>query len=410
MQSKWLKLLSILAVHYYGLGAVVASDSLQFQTRYQCNEDETIKHPHYCYLMELAATEPEHLASDLHIFAKQVGSVVDDELFLSESGHVRNINTATTKRNLRNRFGNNVEVDVQDSSFPTVTAHGMGDSCFNGGMQFITQRISNQTGQYATCIPTGDNLHDDTLNGYFLSMNANVDIFAEKIRNDPSLSEGFNAIGFSQGNNVIRSYIARYNDPPVRTFISVCGVNAGIGALPYCIPKVVSPVGDSYPDSAMNLSSKICNALMEVASNRAYSEFSQTHSFQANYWRDPRPEEKENYQKYSQLASIGNEGPVKNATLNENYAKTDQFVWILATEDTIVWPREGEQWGAPDSDASDPFDNLLAMKQTEWYKSDLFGLRTADEQGKNHFEQFEGNHLAFSRDDLDSWISKYFLA
>jgi palmitoyl-protein thioesterase len=93
----------------------------------------------------------------------------------------------------------------------------------------------------------------------------NVDIFAERVRSDPKLADGFNAIGFSQGNNIIRGYIAKYNDPPVKTFISVNGVNGGISAVPFCIPS---------PSSSL-LSSRICDSLMEIASHRAYSDFSQ---------------------------------------------------------------------------------------------------------------------------------------
>ena len=103
----------------------------------------------------------------------------------------------------------------------------MGDSCFNSGMISITSRVSQITGTYATCIPTGDNKHEDTINGYFLNMDASIEVFAQKIRNDDKLKNGFNAAGFSQGNNIIRGYIARYNDPPVVNFISVNGVNAG---------------------------------------------------------------------------------------------------------------------------------------------------------------------------------------
>ena len=103
----------------------------------------------------------------------------------------------------------------------------MGDSCFNPGMISITSRVSQLTGKYATCVATGENKHEDTINGYFLNMDASIEVFAQKVKGDVNLKNGFNAIGFSQGNNVIRGYIARHNDPRVVNFISVNGVNAG---------------------------------------------------------------------------------------------------------------------------------------------------------------------------------------
>ena len=103
---------------------------------------------------------------------------------------------------------------VKPNKYPTVTAHGMGDSCFNAGMKQITALIGSQTNQYATCVPTGNRL-TDTANGFIMTMDKNVDVFAEKIRKDPKLKDGFHCVGFSQGNSLCRGYIQKYNDPPV---------------------------------------------------------------------------------------------------------------------------------------------------------------------------------------------------
>ncbi len=431
----------------------------QYQPRHICSSEEAAEHPHHCHLMTLAANEPEYLSMELHAFAKHLGLVIGpqlqqvrvhlDDKVESESGVsesvsavMRHLRAGGAKKHIGKASS---ATSATSSARPTVLAHGMGDSCFNDGMQTITSHVADLTSNYATCIPTGDTLHDDTINGYFMSMDDNIDEFAKRIKADDTLSNGFSAIGFSQGNNVIRGYIAKYNDPPVHTFISINGVNAGIGSVPYCIPKSLDELekheeGNSertnqyrvfhdgkYIDDdddkdknkakdavdnnglkTVNLQGRICDALMEIASNKAYSDFSQTHSFQANYWRDPRPTESKDYHQYSQLSHLGNEDPNpsnKDPMLNDNYAKTQQFVWILATEDSIVWPREGEQWGAPDP--LNPFHAMLDMKDTEWYKSDTFGLKSADMEGKNHYEKFVGNHLQFNMDDFDSWVEKY---
>ena len=44
------------------------------------------------------------------------------------------------------------------SALPSVTAHGMGDSCFNSGMKQITELIGSTLGTYAVCVPTGESL------------------------------------------------------------------------------------------------------------------------------------------------------------------------------------------------------------------------------------------------------------
>lgn len=181
-------------------------------------------------------------------------------------------------------------------------------------------------------------------------------------------------------------------------------MNAGEGTVPGCFPSL------SSSSSSLENVGGFCDLLLEQASRRAYTEFAQGHSFQANYWRDPREKEQDSYHQYSQLARWNNEGPNNNnQTYNENYSKTSKFIWIMATKDSMVWPKEGEHWGCPD--LNDPFgtNKILSMNETEWYQKDLFGLKTAQEAGKNIFETFEGDHLQFSMDDFDRWIKSYLM-
>eukprot|EP00527_Entomoneis_sp_CCMP2396_P008806 CAMPEP_0198142724 /NCGR_PEP_ID=MMETSP1443-20131203/5440_1 /TAXON_ID=186043 /ORGANISM="Entomoneis sp., Strain CCMP2396" /LENGTH=372 /DNA_ID=CAMNT_0043805803 /DNA_START=295 /DNA_END=1410 /DNA_ORIENTATION=+ len=297
------------------------------------------------------------------------------------------------------------ENNKKDQQLPIVFAHGMGDSCFNSGMDHITKKTGDMLGVYSVCIPTGKDQAEDTNNGYALNMDASVDVFAAAVLNNTQLQQGFHAIGFSQGNNVIRGYIAKYNtgNAVVHSFLSINGVNAGEGAVPHCDPSSLKRSESETTTTKIRFD--ICELLMESASRAAYTEFAQEHVFQANYWRDPRPSAFPRYQKYAQLAKWNNEAGFINETLKENWAKTSTFVWVLATQDSMVFPREGEHWQAPDP--NDPYHSVLPMKETEWYKQDLFGLRTADEAGKNYFETFEGDHLAFSEEDFTRWINTY---
>lgn len=342
-------------------------------------EDLYGSHPSLCAMLDRLEEDPESVASELASFARAHGRLVGETI--GDPGAPLS------------------EHERDPAQLPVVFAHGMGDSCFNDGMVRIGEHTAGLLGGvYVTCVPTGDTKTEDTTNGYFLNMDASVDAFAARIAADPELRGGFHAVGFSQGNNVIRGYVARYNTPTVHTFLSVNGVNAGEGTVPGCFP--------SGGAAAATLGS-VCDLLLEQASRRAYTEFAQKHSFQSNYWRDPRASEREAYQKFSQLARWNNEGPEHhNATLNENFARTSRFVWVRATKDSMVWPSEGEHWGSPDPD--DPFGKpVLPMNETEWYTEDLFGLRTAQEAGKNVFETFEGDHLRFSMEDFDRWVRTY---
>jgi palmitoyl-protein thioesterase len=366
--------------------AVLAQEE---QQQHDCSSGEHSLHPILCDMVSLVLQNPMDMSTKLFLWAKDHELLVEPpppplplESSSSSSSSSSSMTSLMTNRRLL-------------SNTPVVMAHGMGDSCFNDGMQDVTHRVSSLLGGvYGVCIPTGATKMEDTNNGYFLNMDASVDIFAQKVREDVKLKDGFHAMGFSQGNNVIRGYIARYNDPPVKTFISVNGVNAGEGAVPYC-----------RPSSLESQKISMCDLLMEQASRAAYTDYAQQHSFQANYWRDPRPSEYQTYQHYSQLAKWNNEGLTKNRTLNDNWSQTNQFVWIIALQDGMVWPKEGEQWGAPDP--ANPFTSILAREDTKWFQQDLFGLRTAEEAGKNYYEQFDGNHLQFDWDDFDRWVLTY---
>eukprot|EP01063_Lacrimia_lanifica_P002443 TRINITY_DN1128_c0_g1_i1.p1 TRINITY_DN1128_c0_g1~~TRINITY_DN1128_c0_g1_i1.p1 ORF type:complete len:361 (+),score=155.16 TRINITY_DN1128_c0_g1_i1:54-1136(+) len=314
----------------------------------------------------MAETDPERLAK--HIVESPLAQIADE----MEVGEVRATN----------------------NTVPLVVAHGMGDSCFNPGMQSITKAAGNHLGVYSTCIPTAGNWLSDTIDGFLKNMDASVEYFAKKVRADPKLKDGFDAFGLSQGNNVIRGYITKYNDPPVRNFMSICGINAGVGAFPNCPPN-------------LPLLGPVCGALTEVLGALAYNPLSQGVLFQADYFRDPSRVNSSAYLKYSQLAKWNGEGEV-NDGYKANFAKTSKIVLVKGTLDTVVWPREGEWFGAMSDVKGEEFKVIHTMKQTRWYKEDTFGLRTADEAGKVFFESFVGEHIRMTQTELMGWLEKYF--
>jgi palmitoyl-protein thioesterase len=278
------------------------------------------------------------------------------------------------------------------NGLPTVVGHGMGDSCFNRGMKSITKGISNKTGTYATCIPTGGNVLSDTINGFLKTMDSSIDLWAEKIRADPELANGFNCIGFSQGNSQCRGYIQKYNDPPVHTFISVHGTVMGVQAFPGCFSQG-KPLG------------LICRTFAEVLGDLAYNPLVQNVLYQANYYRDAKKVTHKGYLKYSQIAQWNNENPDNvNQTMKDNFVKT-KYAMVKAAGDSMVYPNEGEQWGAINDDGK----TIQSMKDTKYYQQDLFGLKTVDEANPIAFEETSGNHLQFTAEELYGWVEKYFM-
>ncbi len=326
--------------------------------------------PHLARLVAIAASDPQAIFHEMRDFSK---STIMHDLgeWKSTAGFA-----------------------PRNSSLPFVLAHGMGDSCFNPGMKSVTAAVGKKLNVYSTCKPTGDNVLMDTINGFLMNMDKSVDEFAKRVKADPKLKGGFNAMGLSQGNNLIRGYIQKYNDPPVHGFMSICGINGGVAGFPQCAPGK-GPIG------------MLCLAFDEVLGDLAYISLIQDILFQANYYRDPEQLNSTMYKANAQLAQWNGEGNTINATDKLNWNKTQRFVWVRGTKDTVVFPNEGEQWGA--LTAGYP-KNLTAapMHMTKWYLEDPFGLRTADLAGKNNFEQFEGQHIRFTMEELDGWLDKYF--
>ena len=276
--------------------------------------------------------------------------------------------------------------------YPSALAHGMGDSCFNAGMKEITALVGKTLDTYATCVPTGATLAEDTNNGFFMTMNKNVDAFAAAVRNDTGLAGGFNCVGFSQGNSVCRGYVQRYNDPPVRNVLSVHGTVVGVAAFPHCDPT--------------GLMGPVCRLVASLAGDAAYTSLTQGLLFQIDYYRDPLRVTSDAYKAHSELAAWNNEGNVVNETYKRNFVSVDKWVMIKASKDTMIHPNEGEHWGAF---ADGSLKKVLPMRETPWYVEDLFGLKTVDERGGIFFNATAGDHMQFTKEELVAWLEYYFL-
>ena len=127
-------------------------------------------------------------------------------------------------------------------------------------------------------------------------------------------------------------------------------------------------------------------------------------SYRQDYFRDPDRVNTTAYKTHSQLAQWNNEGLRVNETYKANFASVERFLMIKALKDTMVYPNEGEHWG---HFADGSLTKVLSMRETQWYKQDLFGLKTADEAGKIHFNTTKGNHLRFSQEELLGWVDTF---
>lgn len=68
---------------------------------------------------------------------------------------LRNSSIASVLRDVIPGDSKRVSAHKNENSLPLVFMHGMGDSCFNRGMESITESSGEYLGVYSVCIPTG---------------------------------------------------------------------------------------------------------------------------------------------------------------------------------------------------------------------------------------------------------------
>lgn len=268
--------------------------------------------------------------------------------------------------------------------------HGMGDFANDPfGMVPLKNAISDfLDGAYVLNVQIGESSIADILNGFIMNLDDQVDYFANVVRNDAMLASGFNAVGYSQGNLVIRGYIEKYNNPRVHNFISMHGPLAGVGAFPGC-----------------SISHDICKLFSEVLGALAYYPAIQEHLAQANYFRDPM--KIDSYLAGDKfLADVNNERSASvNSTFTSNWESLESVCLVKAYGDTVVVPNDSEWFGFFKDGG---FKEVWAFEETPWYANDLFGLKTLDKAGHVFFNTTEGNHLDFETDYLLNLVDLYF--
>jgi palmitoyl-protein thioesterase len=251
---------------------------------------------------------------------------------------------------------------------PVVFLHGMGDAGSNPGMQSLCKTASTKyPGMYSVCSNVANGL-----SSIMTVLDKQLDEFTQSIRADPKLANGFNAVGLSQGNLVIRAYIERVNNPPVKKYVSICGPHSGVGTCPdNLLFRLVCPIWKLGPYSAQ----------------LAF----------ADYWRGE--DQAEFLQKSRFLADLNNEREQKNETYKQNIIGLEKYVMVEALNDTMVIPHKSEQHGTWPYNEKDATPNEgIGLRDTDGYKGDWLGLQTLDKAGKIDIYTYVGEHLRFSNE------------
>lgn len=261
---------------------------------------------------------------------------------------------------------------------PVVIWHGMGDSCCNPNTigQFKRLIEENIKNVYVYSIQIGNTVFDDTLNGFFMDSNTKIEMACNKIKSDPNLSKGYNAMGFSQGSQFLRAVAQRCPHPPMFNLISLGGQHQGVYGLPDC-------TDDSY----------YCSFMRKLISVFAYYSFFQKNIVQASYWHDPMDDEI-NYSNYNLFLADINQVKKFNPDYKNNLLKLKALVLVKFIRDQMVVPIESQWFGFYKT--NNP-NEIYTMEESPLYLNDTLGLKTLDTSGRLHKYSINGRHLQIDR-------------
>lgn len=274
---------------------------------------------------------------------------------------------------------------VKKDQYPTVLSHGLGDNCAMGMAQ-MQKYLEQRMGSYSACISVGENPASQSLDSYFVSLENSLEIWTSKVRADPKLKDGFHAIGTSQGNILIRLYVQKYNDPPVKSWLSIHGIVTGEQGVPGWNPQ----------------SGFFNRMLADAAGYGAMISGLQAHFLPFGYFRVPWQAKMDLYQRSSFVAQFNGEDGKPVAS---KLTQLEKLAMVQADMDSVIFPKEEEHWKM----YTDDFQSIVEREDTVFYKEDTFGLRTLHEAGKVSYEHTPGDHCSFSMSQFGKWVTKYLI-
>ena len=90
---------------------------------------------------------------------------------------------------------------------------------------------------------------------------------ATQLAGVPELSNGFDALGFSQGGQFLRAYVEWFNDPPVNNLLTFGSQHFGVADIPGCRPRDL-----------------FCNLARNAARSGVYTAWAQHNLVQVCLW------------------------------------------------------------------------------------------------------------------------------
>jgi len=143
-------------------------------------------------------------------------------------------------------------------------------------------------------------------------------------------------------------------------------------------------------------SGALCSLVNKVARSLVYLKVVQDHLGPAGYFRDPA--DMKRYLDDSVFLRLLNNEANAQTTNKSNFEALNGLMLVMFTQDTMVYPKESEWFQTLDSHDK----SVVPLEDSDFYKNDLIGLKALNDAKKVQFISIEGDHLQFSKDDINN--------
>ncbi|KAF2889535.1 hypothetical protein ILUMI_16638, partial [Ignelater luminosus] len=247
--------------------------------------------------------------------------------------------------------------------------------CHEERMGMVAKYLREELpGIYVLQLKIGETEFDDFLNTVRLHPDKQIETVCRMIKEDPLLADGYNAIGWSQGSQLLRGLAQRCPEPRMKTLVTMSGQHQGVYGIPACDP----------------VTTQNCENIRRALNYLVYLGVIQRSIVPATYWHNPL-DSKAYVNGSSYLADINNEKYI-NQTYIKNLQSLENFVMVKYENDTAVIPKESAWFGFYKNGESSEIENL---HESDLYISDRLGLKQMEKDGKLHFLSNNWTHLGF---------------
>uniref|UniRef100_A0A3P8U8Z4 palmitoyl-CoA hydrolase n=1 Tax=Amphiprion percula TaxID=161767 RepID=A0A3P8U8Z4_AMPPE len=238
-----------------------------------------------------------------------------------------------------------------DGYKPVIIVHGL----FDGPKQFQTLSQYIRKAHPGTEVTTID-IYDDKAS--VAPLWVQIEGFSDKLTSIMNKSpSGVHLLCFSQGGVICRALLSTIPNHNVHTFIALS-----------------SPLAGQYGETEY-LSQEFGASVKTEVHPLCYNKLGQLLSI-CNYWKDPH--HMSDYLQHNNfLPLLDGEKPHKDMEAwRENFLRIKKLVLIGGPDDGVITPWQSSHFGFYDSN-----ENVVEMRDQEFYKKDNFGLKTLDDHG-----------------------------